>query len=215
MPDSLFDVASGDGVELLPGHGSAVLHRRALSPSVTTEAFHELLDAVPWQQHDVRMFGRQVAQPRLVAWFGDPGRRYTYSGLTLDPLPWSDTLDRLRSACEDVAGARFNSALVNLYRDGRDSVAWHADDEPELGADPVIASVSLGAERRFDLRNRRSGETVRTLLPAASVLVMSGGCQRNWVHQAPKMLRVSKPRINLTFRMIMDQVIPGKTRRWP
>jgi len=159
-----------------------------------------LLAEGPWAQHLVRVFGREVAQPRLVAWFGEPGATYTYSGLTLEPHPWPVSLIETRAICEELAGIEFNSALANLYRDGTDSVAWHADDEPELGPDPVIASVSLGADRRFDLRHRQSGETIKSVLPAGSVVVMSRGCQQNWLHQVPKQLRVKKPRINLTFR---------------
>lgn len=203
MAGTLFDDIPESAEELLPKDGSAVLHRQAISSAESADAMKALLDLVPWEQRRVRVYGREVPQPRLVAWFGDPGRSYTYSGLTLDPSPWTSLLVELRSACEAIAGVAFNSGLANLYRDGRDSLSWHADDEPELGPDPVIASLSLGAERRFDFRHRESGETVRTLLPAGSVVVMSSGCQRQWVHQVPKMLRVNDPRINLTFRTIL------------
>ncbi len=199
---SLFDLASDDGEQLLPAEGSAVLYRNALSAPAADEAMEMLMATVPWQQHHVRVFGRAVAQPRLVAWFGDAGRSYSYSGLTLEPMQWTDTLSALRSRCEGLARSSFNSGLANLYREGKDSVSWHADDEPELGADPVIASVSLGAERRFDLRNKHSGETIKTMLPAGSIVVMSHGCQQHWLHQVPKMLRVAEPRINVTFRTI-------------
>jgi alkylated DNA repair dioxygenase AlkB len=200
MEPTLFDASEQRVEELLPLDGSAVLHRSAFVPDAAFDAFEQLLDKVPWEQRHVRVFGREVAQPRLVAWFGDPGAAYTYSGLTLDALPWLPSLAEIKATCEWLAGATFNSGLANLYRDGHDSVAWHADDEPELGPDPVIASASFGAERRFDLRHRETGETVRTLLPTGSVVVMSRGCQRNWLHQVPKMLRVREPRINLTFR---------------
>lgn len=162
----------------------------------------ELSAQVPWEHRSVLVFGRHVLQPRLTAWFGDPGAAYSYSGLSLEPHPWLPALDGLRARCEAIAGVPFNSCLANLYRDGHDYVAWHADDEPELGPDPVIASVSLGAERRFDLRHRTTRETVRVVLGPGSLVVMSSGCQRHWVHQVPMMRRVTEPRINLTFRSI-------------
>ena len=199
-PPSLFDLDDAGCEELLPGDGSALLYRNAVSTDSAGEAMERLMATVPWQQHHVRVYGREVAQPRLVAWFGDSDRSYTYSGLTLEPLRWTEPLSSLRSRCEELADAKFNSGLANLYRDGKDSVAWHADDEPELGVDPIIASVSLGAERRFDLRNKHTGEAIKTLLPSGSVIVMSQDCQQHWLHQVPKMLRVHEPRINVTFR---------------
>jgi alkylated DNA repair dioxygenase AlkB len=197
---TLFDTDETDPVELLPYDGSALLYRAALDAGAAHRLMGLLLEVVPWAQHRVRVYGREVDQPRLVAWFGDPGRVYTYSGLTLEPQPWPAVLQEARHLCQQLAGVSFNSVLANLYRDGRDGVAWHADDEPELGPDPVIASLSLGAERRFDLRHCETGETVRTVLPAGSVVVMGAGCQRHWLHQVPRMLRVKQPRINLTFR---------------
>ena len=202
-PPSLFDRPADEPEELLPDQGSALLYRCALSVNDSDEVLATLLNTTPWQQHDVHVYGRSVAQPRLVAWFGNAGRRYTYAGLTLEPLQWNSTLSGLKARCEVLAGTRFNSALANLYRNGRDHVAWHADDEPEFGLDPTIASVSLGAERRFDFRNKGSGETIKTMFPHGSVVVMSAGCQRHWLHQAPKMLRVKEPRINITFRTIV------------
>ena len=202
-PASLFDPPPNEPEQLLPGQGSALLYRCALANDESDIVMAALLKTVPWQQHEIVIFGRSVAQPRLVAWFGDVGRSYTYSGLSLEPFEWTATLSDLKVRCEELAKTGFNSGLANLYRDGRDHVSWHSDDEPELGADPIIASVSLGAERRFDLRNKTTGETIKALLPHGSAVVMSAGCQRHWLHQAPKMLRVSEPRINLTFRTIL------------
>ena len=204
MPAGLFDDMTPECEQLLPGAGSAMLCSRALTPDVAENVHAELLNVVPWEQHHLQLFGRTIAQPRLVAWFGDSSGTYTYSGLTLPPHPWPSAMAPLRVICEQLAGTSFDSALANLYRDGRDSMAWHADDEPELGPDPVIASLSLGAERRFDLRNKHTGETVKRLLPAGSVVVMSGGCQHNWLHQVPKMLRVTSPRVNITFRKLLS-----------
>ena len=201
-PQPLFPDLEENPTELLHGSSSALLHRGTLSAAESDHFLQVLLDEVPWQQRSVRLFGNEVPQPRLVAWYGDPGKRYAYSGVELEPLPWSEAILALRERCERVAGRAFNSVLLNLYRDGDDSVAWHSDDEPELGEQPVIASLSLGAERRFDLRHRETGQTIRTRLPVGSLVVMSGDCQRDWSHQIAKTKKVRRPRINLTFRSV-------------
>jgi len=161
-----------------------------------------LLDEVPWGGWTIAMFGRDVAEPRLSAWVGDADTAYKYSGRTREPLPWVPILSEIRDRCQSVAGARFNAVLANLYRDGSDSMGWHSDDEPENGPNPTIASVSFGAERRFDFRHRTTGEQVQVQLPAGSVLVMSGACQRWWQHRIAKTKRVGDPRVNLTYRLV-------------
>lgn len=148
------------------------------------------------------MFGRTVPAPRLEAWYGDPGAAYTYSGLAHEPLPWTAELQDLRERVESATATTFNSVLANLYRSGADSNGWHADDEPELGEQPVIASLSLGATRRFLLRHRASGERVELMLEAGSLLVMRGATQQCWQHCVPKQRTVQAPRINLTFRRV-------------
>lgn len=191
-----------DGIELLAGTSSALFHRCVLRPEEQEQALAILLNEVPWTQNKVRMFGKVHPEPRLVAWYGDEDRRYSYSGIRLKPLPWTPTLLHLKEVCERFAQARFNTVLVNLYRDGQDTVGWHSDDEPELGTDPVIASLSLGAPRTFRLRNRSSRETRTVDLPSGSLLVMSGRCQADWEHQLPRRARVLERRLNLTFRTI-------------
>ena len=190
--------------ELLGGESSAILYSNVISDEEQSHYFSRLHGSVPWEQRKVTVFGKEHDQPRLVAWYGDPGRSYTYSGLTLEPLPWSDILLRLRGLCEDLAEAKFNSALLNLYQHGQHTVGWHSDDEPQLGPSPVIASVSLGTPRRFGLRHKETRETVKIELPPGSVLVMSGRCQSDWAHQLPRTKRVSEPRINVTFRRMFD-----------
>lgn len=203
MQTSIDFGGESDGTfNLLPRDGSAVLHRGAIDDRRASLWFDRLVADLEWQQHQVFVFGRWVEQPRLTAWYGDDGFPYRYSGIELKPHSWTAPLIEMRELCEELAGARFNSVLANLYRSGADSVAWHADDESELGVDPVIASVSLGSERRFDLRHRSTGETVRVPLPSGSVLVMAGCTQHRWVHQVPKTARPVGPRINLTFRLI-------------
>ncbi len=164
-----------------------------------------LLEDVAWEQQIIRIGGRRVASPRLSAWYGDPGARYAYSGLSLEPLPWFPLLAEIKGEVEAASGAAFNSVLANLYRDGADSMGWHSDDEPELGERPVIASASFGATRRFLLRHRqrREIEPVAVPLSHGSLLVMKGNTQANWRHQLPKMRKLGEPRVNLTFRTII------------
>jgi alkylated DNA repair dioxygenase AlkB len=188
--------------ELLAHDGSAILYKDATESKRAAELYETLTNDLAWAERKVRVFGRWVAQPRLTTWYGEPDRPYQYSGIELQPLPWTAELAWLRDICEHLAKARFNSVLANLYRTGADSVSWHGDDEPELGENPVIASVSLGGTRRFDLRHRETGETVKTLLTPGSVLVMSGQTQHKWLHQLPKTTQHVEPRINLTYRYI-------------
>lgn len=160
----------------------------------------ELLPGTDWEQEQIRLFGRLVAQPRLTAWFGVAMDATTRYRTTKPPVPWPVGLEKVRSSLADHVGVEFNSALANLYRDGRDSVAWHADDEPGLGQTPVIASVSLGATRRFVLRRRDNTERLSLDLAHGDLLVMSGSTQQRWLHAIPKTRRAVGPRINLTFR---------------
>lgn len=170
--------------------------------------FRELIDHTPWKHEHVTMYGRRIAVPRLTAWFGDPRTTYTYSGITMTPEPWTPLLLELKSLVEGRAfGTAFNSVLLNLYRDGNDSVSWHSDDESELGRNPVIASVSLGQARTFRLKHKEDDTVppVEIELTHGSLLVMSGAIQHRWKHQLPKRRSQSLgPRINLTFRRIFS-----------
>jgi alkylated DNA repair dioxygenase AlkB len=172
----------------------------------TTEAnglFDDLHSGIDWQQEEILMFGRRVPVPRRVAWHGDPTASYTYSGTEHHPSPWTPALDRVRSRVAELTGVHFNAVLLNLYRDGRDGMGWHADDEPELGRNPVIASVSLGATRRFCLRHRRRRDLrLDVPLTHGSLLLMSGSTQHHWVHALPKTAVPVGERINLTFRRV-------------
>jgi len=166
--------------------------------------FDQLRDTTPWEQHVVRLFGRSHPAPRLSAWYGDPGATYTYSGLQLSPQPWTPLLDQLRQRVSTLTSKPFNSALLNYYRDGADGMGWHSDDEPELGRDPCIASLSLGSERRFLLRHKTQSNlpTSQYLLGDGDLLIMQGKTQHYWKHQIPKTRRPVGPRINITFRYV-------------
>lgn len=172
----------------------------------------KLIAQTPWRAEEVTVWGKRHLQPRLSAWYGDPGSRYRYSGLDLEPLPWTVTLQTIRRAVETAAGASFNSVLLNHYRNHRDSMGFHSDDEPELGAEPVIASLSLGETRTFTLKHRRRKdvEPVRLALHSGSLLVMRGETQRNWKHGIAKQSQPCGPRVNLTFRRILH---PGEQGR--
>jgi alkylated DNA repair dioxygenase AlkB len=165
----------------------------------------DLIASADWEQQTLKLFGRRVAAPRLSAWYGDPGARYAYSGLTLEPKPWLPALREIRSRIRAATRVPFNSVLLNLYRDGCDSMGWHSDDERELGPAPTIASVSFGGVRRFLLRHRtrRDLATVELLPEHGSLLVMAGTTQRHWKHAVPKTARPAEPRLNLTFRVIL------------
>ena len=206
QPDLFADDGDGSG-ECIELPDAALEYRPAfLNASEAAAAFDELRATLAWRQDVLRFGGREVPIPRLNAWYGEAGTTYTYSGLRLEALPWTETLAPLRARIEAASGTHFDSVLANLYRDGRDSVAWHADDEPELGRDPVIASLSLGAVRSFELRHRRARAlglgTQRLALADGSLLVMRGSTQHHWLHRVPKEPAVTAARINLTFRLI-------------
>lgn len=165
--------------------------------------FEQVHTSTAWRQEVIWMYGREVPVPRLTAWVGDPGKTYTYSNIALQPAPWTPPLLAIKARVEQVATTSFNSVLLNMYRTGADGVAWHSDDERELGRAPVIASVSLGATRRFQLRQRSNSAERRELdLRHGSLLMMRGDTQHVWEHQVPKTAKPVGPRVNLTFRSI-------------
>lgn len=193
MPLILLDTADG----------RAQIWEDAFPPALAAAWMQALLEEVPWQVEHITMFGKTHEVPRRVAWFGDADATYRYAGVEHEPVPWTPLLADIRGRLDQwLPGEAFNSVLLNLYRNGRDRMGWHADNEPELGRNPTIASVSLGAARRFDLKHRATGEKVQCVLPAGSLLVMDGPLQHHWVHQMPATARVHTPRINLTFRQV-------------
>lgn len=191
----------GDWIEL----PDALLYFEADFIADHQALFAQLARELHWTQDRITVYDRSVAIPRLNAWYGDPGTDYAYSGLQLRPRPWPPELAELRERLSVHLQHRFNSVLANFYRDGRDSVGRHADDEPELGPLPLIATVSLGAARRFALypRRREAAAPWRADLPGGSLLVMAGRCQLAWRHEVPKTARPVAGRIGLTFRRVV------------
>jgi len=197
-----------DQRELLPFDGSALLIPKFLLPGQTEPLFQQIMNETVWEMPEMVMFGKKYSQAGLSTWYTETEIPYVYSGITRQPHQMTVALANILRLCEDATSASFNSVLVNLYRDGNDSVSWHADNEEINGSEPVIASVSLGATRRFDLRHKETGETVRVDLEDGSLLVMSGLSQHCWVHQIAKTKAKVGPRINLTFRRVVSNAKP-------
>jgi len=185
-------------------NGSLELIQNFLPEQLHNTLFDQLANGLEWEQSRIRIAGKQIRIPRLNAWYGDSHATYQYSGTLFQARSWTDSLILIRNLIQQHSGRRFNSVLANLYRDGQDSVAWHADDEPELGKDPFIASLSLGQVRRFQLKHRRDKALSRIDidLPDNSLLLMGGSLQHNWIHQVPKTRKTVGPRINLNFRCV-------------
>lgn len=203
MQRDLFDTGS-------PQHWSPdkkshlTLHTEVFSKSDAVHYFSCLTQSVKWQQSEIRIAGKMIKIPRLNAWYGDPEAKYQYSGTWFEPIPWTKDLAKICSYLEQLTHFKFNSCLANLYRDGNDSVAWHADNEPQLGKNPAIASVSFGETRRFQLKHRTDKSIARLDLdlPDNSLLLMSGELQHHWIHQVPKTRKPCSARLNLTFRHV-------------
>jgi len=178
--------------------------RHVVLPAPADELLRTLADETPWRSESVTVWGKTFQQPRLIAWYGDKGRRYSYSGISLEPLPWTSTLLGIRDVVQDLSDEQFNSVLLNYYRNHRDSMGFHSDDERELGPTPTIASLSLGATRTFVLKHKQREDLkpVRLDLPSGSLLIMQGETQRFWKHGINKQTKPCGPRVNLTFRRI-------------
>ncbi|MBK1832274.1 alpha-ketoglutarate-dependent dioxygenase AlkB [Verrucomicrobiaceae bacterium R5-34] len=185
---------------LLPADGIVHYHGPIFPPQLADRYLHNLLEDIPWKHDEVRMYGKHITTARKVAWYGDSNFSYTYSGTTKQALPWTPELAAIKAKVEALSGTRFNSCLLNLYHDGGEGMAWHSDDESSLGKNTTIASVSFGAERKFSLKHRVTGETVSVELEHGSLLEMKGATQSHWLHCVPKTKKVTAPRVNLTFR---------------
>ncbi len=175
-----------------------------ISSTEALSIFYTLKFETPWQQDDIKVFGKVYAQPRLTALYGLENRTYSYSNIIMKPLPFTNTLNKILMAVEAISEEKFNTVLLNLYRNGQDSNGWHSDDEKELGKNPIIASISFGGERWFHLRHKKD-KTLKTKiwLENGSLLLMKGETQHFWQHQIPKTKKEIAERINLTFRKLI------------
>jgi alkylated DNA repair dioxygenase AlkB len=184
-------------------NGEYFLFRDFFDKHESNSLFKELREKIIWKQESMNMYGKQIAFPRLTAWYGNNDKPYSFSGITLHPLPWTNEILTIKNKIEPKAKVDFNSVLLNLYRDGNDSISWHTDAEPELGKNPVIASVNFGATRKFQLRHIKTKEIIDIELTHGSLLIMQGEMQHFWQHQVPKTKKIVGERINLTFRVII------------
>jgi alkylated DNA repair dioxygenase AlkB len=210
------DLFPSDACQRLPASDADLVYRSCLDVGAPTGAvLRELIERTPWRAESVVVWGKPYLQPRLTAWYGDEDARYEYSGLELDPLPWTPRLLAIKASVERAAGSRFNSVLLNYYRNERDSMGMHSDDEPQLGAEPVIASLSLGEARTLVFRHRldRSRKSIRIELGDGSLLLMRGATQRNWKHGIAKERRPCGARVNLTFRRIIQPPVSLEASR--
>lgn len=190
-------------MNLLQKDGEAYLVSGVFAQQECRRYEQEILSSCPWRHEEIRLFGKKVLQPRLTCWMGEKDKSYTYSGITMHPEPWSEVTLQIKDKVEELCGHRFTNALINLYRNGKDSMGWHRDNEKELGENPLIASVSFGATRRFVFRHHYE-KNLRVSIPlrAGDVLIMKGVTQNFWQHSLPKDPRVDAIRINLTFRRL-------------
>jgi alkylated DNA repair dioxygenase AlkB len=188
---------------ILPKDGDVDFFPQVFTVEESDIYFDGLQHEIDWKQEPISIYGRTVMQPRLTAWYGDPGKIYSYSGLTMQPRAWTPTLLKIKQRIETVSPVTFNSALLNLYRDQQDSMGWHRDNEKELGMNPVIGSVSFGATRTFQFRHYTDKTLKRSLeLTHGSFLLMHGKTQHNWEHALPKRSTAKGMRVNITFRVI-------------
>ena len=194
-------------VNVLNNDGEANYYGMVMTTSEANTYYNLLLKNINWKSDEALYHGKHIVTKRKVAWYGDQGFLYTYSNTTKQALPWTNELIDLKRKTELITNSQFNSCLLNLYHDGNEGMTWHSDDEKSLGMNTVIASLSFGAERKFSFKHRRTRQTISLLLENGSLLVMRGNTQSNWLHSLPLSSKINHPRINLTFRTIVDESI--------
>lgn len=195
--------SKNNAIYILPNSEEVLYYNNFLLKEKANDLYEILRQELDWKQYPITLFGKTFSQPRLVAWYGQKGTQYRYSKTTLIADGWTTELEEIQQSLQTVLGTNFNSVLANLYRDGQDSMGWHSDDEKELGPQPIIASLSLGATRKLQFRKKiNKTEKAAVLLESGSLLIMQGNCQQEWQHQIAKTKTVNEPRINLTFRFI-------------
>jgi alkylated DNA repair dioxygenase AlkB len=190
---------------LLPKDGIAIYHGVVFHEKEATQISKELLDTIPWKQDEVVMFGKKIMTKRKVAWYADAGITYTYAGVKKSGLQWTEPLLKIKQKVEAITGATYNACLLNLYHEGEEGMGWHRDNEKEIVAESSIASVSLGAARKFAFKHATTNERIEIELENGSLLDMKGAIQHHWYHSLPKSMRIKQLRINLTFRLMQTQ----------
>lgn len=200
----LFDFEIDPTLNLLPFDGTVNYYGNIFKPQEADTFLNRLLEKIAWRHDEAFIYGKHIITKRMVAWYGDKSFKYTYSKTTKTGLPWTDFLLKIKTAVEFKTGETFNSCLLNLYHNGSEGMSWHSDGEKELAPNGAIASLSFGAERRFDFRHKQTKEKVQLNLGHGSLLVMKGETQKHWLHQLPATKKVTTPRVNLTFRKIDD-----------
>lgn len=202
----LFDDLVDPAVNLLPQDGSVNYYGPLMLPEVADEYLVDLLGSIEWKNDQAIIMGKHIVTKRKVVWYGDEAFKYTYSKISRRALPWTATLLKLKAMVEQATNESFNSCLLNLYHTGEEGMAWHSDAEKDLKRNGAIASLSFGAERKFSFKHKQSKETVSLVLQHGALLVMKGTTQSNWMHRLPPTKKISEPRVNLTFRMIVKSL---------
>lgn len=190
---------------LLPQDGIVQYHGKVMNHQEAQDLLTYFLEDIPWKQDEVFIFGKHIITQRKMAWFADSGIPYSYSNTTKESLPWTPTLLKLKALAEEKTGTSYNSCLLNLYHSGAEGMGWHSDDEKAIVKDSPIASMSFGAERKFSLKHRKTKQSISVILEHGSLLVMKGSTQRHWKHAMPKTKKVTRPRVNLTFRKMVEE----------
>ncbi|MAM29319.1 MAG: alpha-ketoglutarate-dependent dioxygenase AlkB [Flavobacteriaceae bacterium] len=198
----IFSSAPEQGQPIKIKDGEYIYIPQFYNKNTADKYLERLIKDIHWKQESMNMYGKKILFPRLTAWYGDSDKPYSFSGITLNPNPWSPGLQKIKDDIEPKANVNFNSVLLNRYRDGNDSISWHTDAEKELGTNPVIASVNFGAERKFQLKHIETDERINLILQHGSLLIMQGALQHYWKHQVPKTKKKLGERVNLTFRVI-------------
>ena len=194
-------------INILPSDGEAFYFGKIFNEKETQYYLDKLLKNIAWKNDEVTIFSKKIKTKRKVAWYGENNIEYTYSYSTKMALPWTKELIELKKLADEYCQTNFNSCLLNLYHNGEEGMGWHSDDEKSLGKNTVIASLSLGAERKFSFKHKATKQTISLILENGSLLVMKGNTQSNWLHSLPHSSKIISPRINLTFRTIIDESI--------
>ncbi len=201
----LFSPTFDENTNLLPQDGTVLYYGKIMNFSKAEFYFNRLLENIEWKNDEAIIFGQLITTKRKVAWYGEKNFKYSYSKITKQALPWTPELAQLKALVEEKTAETYNSCLLNLYHDGNEGMAWHSDGEKDLKKNGAIASLSFGAERKFAFKHKTTKETVSLQLESGSLLVMKDETQTHWLHRLPPTKKISKPRINLTFRTIVSQ----------